>query len=91
MNSLRPQVHVAYQTSGDIAVWDDDVRRFANFATEFAKHFNLSGMEAYQKIEQGVEHFLDTKSPGLVDSVEIRKIKSLIRSTEARYVHYYDS
>jgi glucosamine-6-phosphate deaminase len=77
-------VHVAYQTSGDIAVWDDDVRRFANFATEFAKKFNLGNVEAYSKIEQGVEHFLDTKAAGQVDSAEMRMIKSLIRSTEAR-------
>jgi glucosamine-6-phosphate deaminase len=82
-------VHVAYQTSGDIAVWDDDVRRFANFAAEFAKQFNLGGVEGFQKIEQGVEHFLDTKSAGQVDSAEIRKIKSLIRSTEARSAARY--
>ncbi len=70
-------------------MWDDDVRRFANFATEFAKQFNLGNVEGFQKIEQGVEHFLDTKSAGQVDSAEIRKIKSLIRSTEARSAARY--
>lgn len=29
-----PQVHVAYQTSGEIAVWDADAVRFADFAVQ---------------------------------------------------------
>jgi glucosamine-6-phosphate deaminase len=28
-------VHVAYQTSGNTAVWDDDVLRYMEFAIDF--------------------------------------------------------
>jgi len=31
---IPPQVHVAYQTSGEIAVWDADAVRFADFAVQ---------------------------------------------------------
>ena len=36
------EVHVAYQTSGNIAVFDDDAIRFADFVTEFNTHFDVS-------------------------------------------------
>jgi len=80
------QVHVAYQTSGNIAVWDDDAVRFANFASEFAKLFNLDDKAKQQSkaIEDGVEQFIRSKEPGQPDSKEIQMIKGLIRQTEAR-------
>ncbi|KAI9550014.1 glucosamine-6-phosphate isomerase [Daphnia sinensis] len=34
-------VHVAYQTSGNTAVWDDDALRFVEFARDFSKSINL--------------------------------------------------
>lgn len=79
-------VHVAYQTSGNIAVWDDDARRFANFATQFAAAFGIDGgaLKKIQDIEQSVTNFIATKLPAQVDSKEIQKIKGLIRQTEAR-------
>ena len=36
------EVHVAYQTSGNIAVFDDDAIRFADFVAEFNRHFDVS-------------------------------------------------
>ncbi|KAK5580368.1 hypothetical protein RB653_000384 [Dictyostelium firmibasis] len=80
------KVHVAYQTSGNIAVWDDDAVRFANFASEFSKLFSL-GTESTEKsnnIEKGVNEFIKTKKPGQPDSKDIQLIKGLIRKTEAR-------
>jgi len=79
-------VHVAYQTSGNIAVWDEDAQRFANFATQFAKAFGLgeSAVKQIQKVENSVEDFIGSKLPAEVDSKEIQKIKGLIRQTEAR-------
>ena len=35
------EVHVAYQTSGNIAVFDDDAIRFCEFAAEFNKRFGV--------------------------------------------------
>jgi len=78
-------VHVAYQTSGNIAVWDEDAQRFANFATQFAQAFGLGeGLKKSQEIENSIENFISTKHPAEVDSQEVQKIKGLIRQTEAR-------
>jgi len=85
------EVSVAYQTSGNIAVWDDDVLRFSNFAAEFAKLFNLpaGAVEAAVGIEKAVETELATKSLGQVDSRQVLQLKGLIRATEARSAARY--
>jgi len=79
-------VHVAYQTSGNIAVWDEDALRFANFASQFAEAFGVepAALKKISAIEQSAENFIASKLPAEVDSKEIQKIKGLIRQTEAR-------
>lgn len=77
------EVHVAYQTSGNIAVFDDDVIRFAGFVVELAgDYFPDVGYprEFYEKVLD----FFSTKKPGQVDIPEVQKVKSLIRRIEAR-------
>lgn len=76
-------VHVAYQTSGNIAVFDDTAVRHADFVAEYARAFD-AGEEKAQLIEQQIEQFIRRKKPGEVDSPELQQIKSLIRRTEAR-------
>lgn len=82
-------VSVAYQTSGNIAVWDDDVNRFANFATQFAKFFKLPGVAETGAIEKQVNEFIKTKQLGTVDSPTVAHIKAIIRETEARNAARY--
>ena len=77
------EVHVAYQTSGNIAVFDDDAIRFADFVAEFNTHFDVSPQRAAE-LEAHVEEFLRNKKPGQVDSPEVQKIKGMIRRGEAR-------
>jgi glucosamine-6-phosphate deaminase len=77
------EVHVAYQTSGNIAVRDDDAQRFANFASEYVKLFGIENTKV-PDIENKVEEFMSTKKPAHPDSSEVQKIKGLIRRTEAR-------
>eukprot|EP00026_Physarum_polycephalum_P004433 Phypoly_transcript_04452.p1 GENE.Phypoly_transcript_04452~~Phypoly_transcript_04452.p1 ORF type:complete len:718 (+),score=144.47 Phypoly_transcript_04452:95-2155(+) len=79
-------VHVAYQTSGNIAVWDDDAKRFANFASQFARAFGIddAALKKITQIENSVEDFIANKLPAEVDSPAIQQIKGLIRQTEAR-------
>ncbi|WP_299435444.1 glucosamine-6-phosphate deaminase [uncultured Maribacter sp.] len=72
------QVHVAYQTSGNIAVFDDEVIRFL----DFAKDIDEKNTELQEKIKQ-VRAFLKNKKPGQIDSPEIQQIKGLIRKGEA--------
>ena len=72
------QVHVAYQTSGNIAVFDDEVIRFLDFARE-VRHDNEALLEQIRKVRE----FLANKKPGEVDSPEIQQFKGLIRKGEA--------
>ena len=77
------EVHVAYQVSGNIAVFDDNAIYFADFVSEFNKMFGIE-QEQTKKIEGHIEAFLKKKQPGQVDSEEVQKIKTLIRRSEAR-------
>ncbi len=72
------EVHIAYQTSGNIAVFDDEVVRFLDFATDVQQ--DNRELEA-QFIS--VKQFLSKKKPGQVDSPEIQDFKGLIRKGEA--------
>jgi glucosamine-6-phosphate deaminase len=78
------QVHVAYQTSGNIAVWDDTALRHVDFVREFAGAFPQLGKEFTEKLEANIESFLARKHAGQPDSAELQKIKALIRRSEAR-------
>jgi glucosamine-6-phosphate deaminase len=77
------EVHVAYQTSGNIAVFDEAALRHADFVREYAHAFGLGERQA-SRIEDLIEGFLKRKQPGEVDAPELQKIKGLIRRTEAR-------
>ena len=77
------EVHIAYQTSGNIAVFDEDTIRFAEFAAELCSVFGISTSEVTD-LEGHVEQFLRNKKPGQVDSSDIQKLKAIIRRGEAR-------
>jgi glucosamine-6-phosphate deaminase len=77
------EVHVAYQTSGNIAVFDDDVIRFAEFVKDFDREFQLNSSDS-ENIYNKVLDFLERKGPGEIDSPEVRTIKGLIRKEEAK-------
>ncbi|MEO1021398.1 MAG: glucosamine-6-phosphate deaminase [Bacteroidota bacterium] len=76
-------VHVAYQTSGNIAVYDDDAVRFADFVTDYQEAFN-GGDSMLTSLFNDVRSFLNNKNPGEVDSAEVKTIKALIRRGEAK-------
>ncbi len=83
------EVHVAYQTSGNIAVWDEAAVRHVDFVREFAAAFPQLGREFAEKLESGIEAFLARKSPGEPDTPELQRVKGLIRRTEARAAARY--
>ncbi len=76
-------VHIAYMTSGNIAVFDHDALRFADYVTEFNKLFDIDP-EQTEAVSQRVQNFLRTKKKGQPDSDDVLKVKGLIRETEAR-------
>jgi len=77
------EVHVAYQTSGNIAVTDEFVTRFLDFTVGFEDIFNIDNTISKSLLER-VTSFLTVKKFSEKDSQEIREIKGLIRRCEAR-------
>lgn len=82
-------VHVVYQTSGNIAVTDDEALKFAEVCSDFIG-------EDRAKIDfKEVIHFLNNKKEDEMDSLEVRKLKGLIRRRESyaatRYIGLKDA
>ena len=85
----KHEVHVAYQTSGNIAVFDDEALRHVDFVSEFARQFGLDGNGDVTAVEQRIQAFLRDKQPAQVDSDELQVAKTLIRRSEARSAARY--
>jgi len=77
------EVHVAYQTSGNIAVTDEFVTRFIDFAVGFEELFQMDDAKS-REILNSATAFLASKKSNQRDTPEIRAIKGLIRRCEAR-------
>jgi glucosamine-6-phosphate deaminase len=75
------EITVAYMTSGNIAVFDHDVRRYVDFLERLAGERGGDGATA--KLAHRVRAFLATKRPGEVDSPEVQDLKRIIREAEA--------
>ena len=83
------EVHVAYQTSGNIAVGDEEVMRFLHFINGFNQLFNDSKDEVIREKYAEIKKFLNEKQSGDFDTRDILTIKSLIRRGEARLASTY--
>ena len=70
-------------TSGNIAVFDHDALRFADYAAGFNKLFGIDERKT-SEVAGRVMEFLSKKQAGQTDSEDILKIKGLVRETEAR-------
>ncbi|OKL40584.1 glucosamine-6-phosphate deaminase [Pontibacter flavimaris] len=75
-------VHVAYQTSGNTAVWDDDVLRYVEFAIDFNTSIG-NDTARLQQIYDDMRGFIEEKHPNQVDTKEILNVKGFIRKSEA--------
>jgi glucosamine-6-phosphate deaminase len=76
-------VHVGYQTSGNIAVTDEFVTRFLDFAVGFEEMFGIDNKKSNEILTEA-RSFLGGKKAGDLDTSEIRAIKGLIRRCEAK-------
>ncbi len=76
------QVHVAYQTSGNTAVWDEDVLRFMEFAIDANKALKTETSDL-KKHYQEMRAFISSKQPNDSDLLSMRTVKGLIRKGEA--------
>lgn len=77
------EVHVAYQTSGNIAVTDEFVTRFLDFAVGFEEMFGIDNNTSKEILYES-KKFLSAKKTNERDTTEIRSIKGLIRRCEAK-------
>ncbi|HEU4830032.1 MAG TPA: glucosamine-6-phosphate deaminase [Gemmatimonadales bacterium] len=76
------EIVVAYQTSGNIAVFDHDVRRYVDLLERLARE-RLLDAEHVTPLATRVREFLARKIPGEVDLDEVQDLKRLIREAEA--------
>ncbi len=76
-------VHIAYQTSGNIAVTDEFVTRFLDFAVGFEEIAGINNDKS-EKIFEEVRNYLSRKKTNETDTAQIRAIKGLIRRCEAK-------
>jgi glucosamine-6-phosphate deaminase len=76
-------VHVAYQTSGNIAVTDEFVTRFMDFAVGFEDMFGVDTKKS-KEIQETARQYLRIKKSNQIDTPEIRSVKGLIRRCEAK-------
>lgn len=77
------EVHVAYQTSGNIAVADDEAFRFIEFIKDYNKQFDIYS-DKTGKIYDEALAFLKVKKNGEKDIDAVRQVKGLIRKGEAK-------
>lgn len=77
------EVHVAYQTSGNIAVTDEFVTRFMDFAVGFEEMFTIDNKKSKEILDEA-RKYLKQKKSNQVDTKEIRAVKGLIRRCEAK-------
>ncbi|MFI5229605.1 MAG: glucosamine-6-phosphate deaminase [Gemmatimonadales bacterium] len=75
-------ITVAYMTSGNIAVFDHDVRRYVDFIERLAGEGRIERTRV-DPLAARVEECLDRKTPGEVDIPEVQDIKRIIREAEA--------
>ncbi len=76
------EITVAYMTSGNVAVFDHDVRRHLDFLGRLAAEGHI-GRDAVEAIGRRADEALGAKRPGDVDSREVQDVKRIIRETEA--------
>ncbi len=77
------EVHVAYQTSGNIAVADDEAFRFIEFVKDYNEQFGIESPKA-DKIFNDALAFLKIKRNGEKDIPALRHVKGIVRRGEAK-------
>ncbi len=86
LNENDNDMVVAYMTSGNIAVFDHEVRRYIDFMQRFNRDievFGDGGRSEFTKLVRRIEDVFARKQPGEVDIREVQDIKREIREAEA--------
>ena len=83
-------LHLAYETSGNIAVGDEEVTRFMHFINGFNQIFADSKDSIISNKYKEIKEFFANKKEGDFDTRDILTIKGLIRRGEARTACTYN-
>ena len=86
----KHDLHIAYETSGNIAVGDEEVTRFMHFINGFNQIFADSKDSVISNKYKEIKQFLAQKKEGDFDTKDILTIKGLIRRGEARTACTYN-
>ncbi len=81
-------VHVAYETSGNIAVGDEDMMRYVMVMDGIAKDFGID-TPVFEEKSHGIKEYIEHKKGDDIDSADIRFLKTIIRQCEARTACQY--
>ncbi|MBR4722102.1 MAG: glucosamine-6-phosphate deaminase [Muribaculaceae bacterium] len=84
----KHDVHVAYETSGNIAVGDEDMYRYVMLMDYIKKEFGFDN-DIYNTKSREIADFIAQKQAGDVDSPDIRELKTKIRQCEAKIACNY--
>ena len=86
----KHDLHIAYETSGNIAVGDEEVTRFMHFINGFNQIFADSKDSVISNKYKEIKQFFAQKKEGDFDTKDILTIKGLIRRGEARNACTYN-
>ena len=86
----KHDLHIAYETSGNIAVGDEEVTRFMHFINGFNQIFADSKDSVISNKYKEIKQFFAQKKEGDFDTKNILTIKGLIRRGEARTACTYN-
>ena len=86
----RHEVHVAYQTSGNIAVGDEEVIRYCEYLRDVCKKYSTIDSKIKSKAEE-IIHYLryEKKEDGTPEHPDVLFMKGTIRREEARHASRY--
>jgi len=87
----KHDVHIAYETSGNIAVGDEEVTRYMHFINGFNQIFANGSDEVIKYSYQSVKNFLREKQKDEPDNHQVLQLKGLIRRGEARNACAYNN
>ena len=78
----KHDVHVAYETSGNIAVGDEDMMRYVMVLDKLHNEDGLGGRQMEHKLDE-IREFIDRKTAADIDIMPVRRLKTIIRQCEA--------
>lgn len=80
----KHDVYVAYQTSGNIAVGDEEVIRYVSLMEDVRRKYEPGNKEAKKRHEEILRFLLHDKKDGDVDTPDVLFMKGYIRQQEAK-------